>query len=728
MDILEMRATFGKLQDQHLTLHPGLNCIYAPNESGKSTWSQFLRIMLYGLNTRDRGALADKNRYAPWSGAAMRGQLHISTEDGTRLTLSRETKRANAPMGHFTCTYTGTATAVPNIDGADAGEVLLGIPREVFERSAFIRQNALAVDSNKELERRISALITTGEEDASYSEIQGRLKKQLNRRKSNRATGQIPLLEQEVEQLETQLSRIDDLRHQADTARQRSEELTRQVAALEAQQTAWRQWQQQEDVRSYAAAADAAQEAERRAAWLAEAAGQLPDDDTMRRLEGQCAALQDNEAALHAAQEAAQQAGAEAEAAAVVCAAHPLSPADEAGCQAQLDAITAPQTPSPLLPILSAVLLAGWAVLLAFHLHDRPQIYLYGGLTLLWSAILCLILRARRKVSAAQAQACADRTALQEQIDTYLPLLRRRRETAGRAEQAAATAASLSALYARQLSALLAAIRPYAPSAADLSGAQMTLAQLRRQQAALQDARQTARDAAMRRDLLREHLPQEPLPTEEPLPAPSVSQEDLAQLLPDAIAARQEARSQLDTLTGQLRSLDSADDLTAQLQQRRQQLAQLQEEYDAIVLAMETLEQANTTLQNRFSPALGARTAEIFSQITAGRYQTVFLSSDLSLETDSEGAQRSVQLLSQGAADQLYLAVRLAICDMVLPPDKHVPLVLDDALMSFDDDRLHAALDYLLQESRQRQILLFTCQKREGAYLSGRENVTLLTI
>lgn len=57
-----------------------------------------------------------------------------------------------------------------------------------------------------------------------------------------------------------------------------------------------------------------------------------------------------------------------------------------------------------------------------------------------------------------------------------------------------------------------------------------------------------------------------------------------------------------------------------------------------------------------------------------------------------------------------------------------MPLVLDDALMSFDDDRLHAALDYLLQESRQRQILLFTCQKREGAYLSGRENVTLLTI
>ena len=157
-------------------------------------------------------------------------------------------------------------------------------------------------------------------------------------------------------------------------------------------------------------------------------------------------------------------------------------------------------------------------------------------------------------------------------------------------------------------------------------------------------------------------------------------------------------------------------------------LAQLQEEYDAIALAMEVLDEANTTLQNRFSPALGARAAEIFAGITGGRYQKVLLSRDFSLETDSEGAQRSVQLLSQGASDQLYLAVRLAICDMVLPEKKHVPLILDDAMLSFDDQRLHAALDYLLEESQKRQILLFTCQKREGAYLSGRKNVTLLTI
>ena len=68
MKILKMRATFGKLQSAELALGEGLNVIEAPNEGGKSTWSAFLRAMLYGINTKERdrqGYLAEKNRYQP---------------------------------------------------------------------------------------------------------------------------------------------------------------------------------------------------------------------------------------------------------------------------------------------------------------------------------------------------------------------------------------------------------------------------------------------------------------------------------------------------------------------------------------------------------------------------------------------------------------------------------------------------------------------------------------
>ena len=84
---------------------------------------------------------------------------------------------------------------------------------------------------------------------------------------------------------------------------------------------------------------------------------------------------------------------------------------------------------------------------------------------------------------------------------------------------------------------------------------------------------------------------------------------------------------------------------------------------DAIALAMEALTQANTVLQTRFSPALGAETARIFSALTAGRYDKVLLDRNLSLSAQPAGdaVPRALALLSQGAGDQLYLAARLAI-------------------------------------------------------------------
>lgn len=724
MEIQEMRATFGKLQDTTLSLHTGLNCIYAPNESGKSTWSHFLRIMLYGLNTRDRGIMADKNRFAPWGGGAMRGQLHVTDEDGTALTLARDTRRANAPMGQFTCTYTGTATAVAGIDGQNAGEVLLGVPREVFVRSAFIRQSALAVDSDAELERRIAALITTGEEGMSYTQVRERLKKQLNRRRSNRVTGQLPALEREIAELEGQLQQLESLSQQAESAQQRLDTLSAQIKELETQQAAWQQLRLQQTVQQYAQAESAAQQAQQRAAWLAEAAGTLPEDDLLNRMEGQCAAALENRRRLQQAEDTAQSAKSAADALTQRLASHPLYPDDEAACKARQEAITAPAAPSPLLLLLGAVLTVGGGVCTAlFSLY-------FIALALCGAGLAVIGLLQRRRAIAAQTKAESDRAALAAQIAAYLPLLQQQREAATRCGQAEAAAEGLRQLQQQQLLTLTAALHPFAPTATDLGGTQQALRQLRQQKAALSDAQQTAREAAMRLDVLRQHLPATALADEgTPTPqTPDLPQETITLRLPALLAQKQSAQSQLDTLTGQLRSLGSGEDIRAQLRQKRQQAELLQSEYDAIALAIDTLDEANTTLQNRFSPALGARAAEIFSRLTAGRYQKVLLNRDFSLETDSEGAQRSVQLLSQGAADQLYLAVRLAICDMVLPEEKRVPLILDDALTSFDDDRLHAALDFLVEEGQKRQILLFTCQKREGEYLRGRENVALLTL
>ena len=145
---------------------------------------------------------------------------------------------------------------------------------------------------------------------------------------------------------------------------------------------------------------------------------------------------------------------------------------------------------------------------------------------------------------------------------------------------------------------------------------------------------------------------------------------------------------------------------------------------------MDALQSANTALQSRFSPALSRRAGELFSRLTDGKYERVLLDRTFGAQTGEAGeaVAHDAQYLSFGALDQLYLAVRLAICETVLPQDDPIPLVLDDALVRFDDARCHAALELLLEESRARQILLFTCQHREAAYLSGRAGVTVLNL
>lgn len=64
--------------------------------------------------------------------------------------------------------------------------------------------------------------------------------------------------------------------------------------------------------------------------------------------------------------------------------------------------------------------------------------------------------------------------------------------------------------------------------------------------------------------------------------------------------------------------------------------------------------------------------------------------------------------MSDGARDQLYLALRLAALDRYLEQHEPMPLILDDLLITFDDDRATAILPQLSELSQRTQIFLFT--------------------
>ena len=688
MQIRRLDATFGKLERRSLAFSPGLNIVESPNESGKSTLATFLRTMLYGLSTRDRGALADKNRYLPWSGSPMQGTLELSTEDFGDITLRRDTARANSPMGRFSATYTGTGDEVAKLSAADCGEALLGVPREVYERSAFIRQSGLAVDPDAELERRIAALITTGEEGASYSEAAAALRKQLNMRRSNSRNGQIPTLEREIEAGETALAELRKLRAERGEAEETLARLRETESALRtdlsAHDLADRQAQFAAREQAKRDADDAAREARVFRRMLEDS--RVPAREVLEENRNRLRAVEDLERQRRDAQ------------------------SKRADAELALSQFDATEKGSLLRPIavvwlFCLILCAALPPAVIFLSLSVPTAVLYGGAAaVVLFAVLFVLewIRAREKK-------------------------RLRAEERAKLEAGLREAETSCSVLKSQIDKTLALIYAAIPAGDAVSAGAYVHSNLARYDT-LAQMESNAQNK-------RQYYENYPKPELKDVPAypvvrPARGREALQYELDRTVELRAEAQSRADYTAGRLQAIGDAGELEAALAQKRERLAVLQDEYDAIALAMETLDHANTALQNRFSPELGKRAAEYFSVLTGGRYEAVALDRAFrALATESgDSVAHDAALLSRGASDQLYLAVRLAICDMVLPEEKRVPLVLDDALINFDDERCKAALELLVKAAETRQIILLTCQHREAAYLSGRENVNILSL
>lgn len=680
MRFRSLNATFGRFERRTLDLAPGLNIIEAPNEAGKSTLAAFLRIMLYGLPTRERGAAADKNRYAPWSGSAMQGRLELESDSGGLITLTRDTARANSPMGRFSAVYTGSGEPAP-LTSADCGETLTGVPRRVYERSAFIGQGCVAVDSDAELERRIASLITSGEEGVTYSEAEAVLRRQLNARKHNK-TGRIPALDAEISEAERALEELRALTGEHAAAEAALADCSARAETLRAElerHDLADVWEQRQTVLEAEAAYRSAQaEADRLRRTLSER--KLPDREALEQSRARLLSL----APLR--DEAAQAAQRRSDREAALL-------SFDAGSKSETDYL-------PYIIVSFAVLLA------FFFISAIPAAVSLAGKIASLTALIYMsaherLARTRRKARA------AERNALEREL-----------------HEAQADAIAQQRLYDSAVHELLAAL-----PVTDLSQAPAYIDEGLSLWAEFARLTRAAQDAGVRCETLAAQSGGRTCPAE-PTERPTQSREALRTALADCTEKMREAQRRSDYTAGRGRALGEPAELESALAEKRAERETLRSEYDALCLAMDALAQANSTLQSRFSPALGRCAAGFFSRLTGGKYRAVLLDRtfNASAEETDDPIARDVSLLSRGAADQLYLAVRLAICSLVLPKDRRVPLVLDDALVRFDDERCAAALELLLEESRTRQILLLTCQHREARLLAGREGVRLLSL
>ena len=721
MKLLRMTATFGRLEQETLSLTDGLNVLQMPNEAGKSTWAEFLLAMLYGVDTSERvktGVLPVKTKYQPWSGKPMEGVIEL-THAGRRITITR-TSTARAPLGVFSAVYTDSGLPVEGMTGANCGEMLLGVPKSVYQRSAFVRQAGLGLTADADLEARLSALVTTGDEAISFAAADKRLLAWQNRVRHNK-TGLIPDAERELAAVDSALAALAGEHEKNLALRAQLQTLQTQQAACEADLRALRAADvQQKKAQLYDAKRAAMQAANRENAASAVCA-RLPREDALLALSQEASALLSMPEVEPAASAPARPACPQA-----------FSGVDEERLldkaqrdMREFDRLTAKKhRPAAPLWVLAALLLGlGAASWFIRHEPLLPAVFALAALACAATAIGNAAHDRKREAELSEAQALLTLYENHSRDEFYAYAVQYR--DALRAWQAASEAAAAqnaardaeSRLRAERTAALLGSVRMFA-EAGTLLEAQSAIGSALEAYRAWHTAQQAAQQAKTRYDALAQALGDIP---DLPVPARDVSgltneQAETALARTQALAAA--VQSQLDQSRGRLEQFGSEVELSAKKQALTQKLDLLNERREALTLARQTLEQANAALAERFSPRLVREASDIFSELTGGRYARVQISRQMDMEAGQpDAAMRRSLFLSGGTADELYLSVRLAVCRLLLP--ENAPIVLDDALAMFDDDRLCLALCLLQREAANRQILLFTCQSRERRCLSA---------
>ncbi len=184
--------------------------------------------------------------------------------------------------------------------------------------------------------------------------------------------------------------------------------------------------------------------------------------------------------------------------------------------------------------------------------------------------------------------------------------------------------------------------------------------------------------------------------------------EDLERQVEAAQGAVFGARQRLDAIDGGTAAADAQ-------QTARSLAARVAKEaraYARARLASAVLNRVVQLYRERHQGPLLHRAGEVFARITLGSFSglTADYEDDrqVLLGVRSNATRVSVTGMSQGTRDQLFLSLRLAAIEQHIEGRGPFPVIADDLLVQFDDDRAVATLEVLSELSAKTQVLFFT--------------------
>lgn len=175
---------------------------------------------------------------------------------------------------------------------------------------------------------------------------------------------------------------------------------------------------------------------------------------------------------------------------------------------------------------------------------------------------------------------------------------------------------------------------------------------------------------------------------------------------------------------GELRKSDSEGlgekraDVRGLLTRIEGEIAALEGEKRALELLTATLEHVEADQQNQFFAPLMAELRPLLHEVMPE--SELKLASDFAPDTIvRDGLAESVIHLSGGTREQIAILTRLAFARLMARRGRRMPVVLDDALVYADDDRIARMFQALTLAAKDIQLIVLTCRQKTFQDLGG---------
>ena len=201
--------------------------------------------------------------------------------------------------------------------------------------------------------------------------------------------------------------------------------------------------------------------------------------------------------------------------------------------------------------------------------------------------------------------------------------------------------------------------------------------------------------------------------------------------LDNAIRERQEKRESLRITISGLRSRVEAFDgagLDEAIQQKERELSLCAEEHqrsarevEVLTLLLRTLQDAENEAKERYLSPVLKRLRPYLHLLFPGSEIAIDQALHVTGVIRDDGHEEAFQHLSMGTQEQIAILVRLAFAEMLVEQGHPATVILDDALVYSDDDRMSRMFDILTLAARNVQVVVFTCREQLFETLGGRQ-------